>query len=129
LEYRTHSKEIFKKSSEKGDACNKICFDFDGVVLKIWRFRNKLENAVAAVQLRRSLIQLAKAMLKIHGSKKSVKVEVETAEGVQCWQEKKTYSKVVYIGGTAPLFSTVLMLAVPATIAGCKENCIVFSSE
>jgi histidinol dehydrogenase len=54
--------------------------------------------------------------------KKTSRVEVETIEGVNCWQEK-TDSKVgLYIpGGTAPLFSTVLMLAVPANIAGCSE--------
>jgi histidinol dehydrogenase len=42
---------------------------------------------------------------------------------VQCWQEKRPIqkSRFIYSGGTAPLFSTVLMLAVPATIAGCKE--------
>jgi histidinol dehydrogenase len=48
-------------------------------------------------------------------------VEVETAEGVQCWQKNLFKSRFIYPGGTAPLFSTVLMLAVPATIAGCKE--------
>jgi len=51
------------------------------------------------------------------------RVEVETKPGVQCWQEKRPMQKVgLYIpGGTAPLFSTILMLAVPANIAGCKE--------
>ncbi len=55
--------------------------------------------------------------------KKQARIEVETAKGVQCWQEKRPIEKVgLYIpGGTAPLFSTVLMLAVPAQIAGCKE--------
>ena len=54
---------------------------------------------------------------------KTTKIEVETTEGVSCWQEKRPIQKVgLYIpGGTAPLFSTVLMLAVPAQIAGCKE--------
>ena len=46
-----------------------------------------------------------------------------TAPGVRCWQEKRPIQKVgLYIpGGTAPLFSTILMLAIPAKIAGCKE--------
>src|SRR5690606_23355930 len=50
-------------------------------------------------------------------------ISLETTEGVTCWQEKRPIEKVgLYIpGGTAPLFSTVLMLAVPAQIAGCKE--------
>jgi histidinol dehydrogenase len=48
---------------------------------------------------------------------------VETVEGVRCWQEKRPIQKIgLYIpGGTAPLFSTILMLAVPAAIAGCPE--------
>jgi histidinol dehydrogenase len=51
------------------------------------------------------------------------KVGVETEEGVHCWQESRPIQKVgLYIpGGTAPLFSTVLMLAVPAKLAGCEE--------
>ena len=48
---------------------------------------------------------------------------VETSKGVVCWQQAKAIDKVgIYIpGGTAPLFSTVLMLGIPAKIAGCKE--------
>ena len=60
---------------------------------------------------------------KFHEAQRTNKVSVETADGVQCWQEKRPIQKVgLYIpGGTAPLFSTILMLAVPANIAGCKE--------
>lgn len=49
--------------------------------------------------------------------------KIETTQGVVCWQESRAISKVgLYIpGGSAPLFSTVLMLGIPATIAGCKE--------
>ncbi len=48
---------------------------------------------------------------------------VETSKGVKCWRKSVAIEKVgLYIpGGTAPLFSTVLMLAIPARIAGCKE--------
>jgi histidinol dehydrogenase len=69
-------------------------------------------------------IQLAKSNIeKFHSAQKTSRVSVETAPGVQCWQEKRPIQKIgLYIpGGTAPLFSTVLMLAVPAKIAGCKE--------
>ena len=72
----------------------------------------------------RAAILLAKAnIFKFHEAQKTTKVVVETAEGVTCWQEKRPIQKVgLYIpGGTAPLFSTVLMLAIPAKIAGCKE--------
>ena len=58
-----------------------------------------------------------------HKAQITGKIEVETVKGVLCWQEKRPIQKVgLYIpGGTAPLFSTILMLGVPAAIAGCKE--------
>jgi histidinol dehydrogenase len=69
-------------------------------------------------------IALAKSNIeKFHAAQKTTKIEMETTEGVLCWQEKRAIQKVgLYIpGGSAPLFSTVLMLAVPAKLAGCKE--------
>lgn len=72
----------------------------------------------------KSAIQLAKSNIeKFHAAQKTAKVEVETMPGVVCWQEKRPIQKVgLYIpGGTAPLFSTILMLAVPAKLAGCEE--------
>jgi histidinol dehydrogenase len=58
-----------------------------------------------------------------HASQKISVHKVRTAEGVECWQKSVPVEKVgLYVpGGTAPLFSTVIMLAVPANIAGCKE--------
>ena len=58
-----------------------------------------------------------------HEAQRYEGIEVETAPGVRCWQKSIAIEKVgLYIpGGTAPLFSTVLMLATPAKIAGCKE--------
>lgn len=60
---------------------------------------------------------------KFHASQKFNSAKVEVAPGVVCWQKSVPIEKVgLYIpGGTAPLFSTVLMLATPAKIAGCKE--------
>lgn len=60
---------------------------------------------------------------KFHESQRFESVKVETADGVTCWQKAVAIEKVgLYVpGGTAPLFSTVLMLATPAKIAGCKE--------
>ena len=60
---------------------------------------------------------------KFHASQQFEGKKVETAKGVTCWQKSVAIEKVgLYIpGGTAPLFSTVLMLATPAKIAGCKE--------
>lgn len=60
---------------------------------------------------------------KFHESQKFEGIKVETCKGVSCWQKSVPIEKVgLYIpGGTAPLFSTVLMLATPAKIAGCRE--------
>ena len=69
-------------------------------------------------------IQLAHANIKVfHESQRFRSKKVETMPGVTCWQKSVPIEKVgLYIpGGTAPLFSTVLMLATPAKIAGCKE--------
>lgn len=58
-----------------------------------------------------------------HAAQREEIRKVETAPGVVCWRESRPIERVgIYVpGGTAPLFSTVLMLAVPAKIAGCKE--------
>ena len=69
-------------------------------------------------------INLAKRNIaSFHRAQQTTSVQVETMDGVHCWQEKRPIQKVgLYIpGGTAPLFSTILMLAIPANIAGCKE--------
>jgi histidinol dehydrogenase len=60
---------------------------------------------------------------RFHKAQKTAPVRLDTQEGVSCWQEKKPIEKVgIYIpGGTAPLFSTVLMLAIPAQLAGCSQ--------
>ncbi len=85
----------------------------------------ELEEGVALVsEGLKAAISLAKKNIEtFHASQRFVGRKVETMEGVTCWQKAVGIEKVgLYIpGGTAPLFSTVLMLAVPARIAGCKE--------
>ncbi|MEA1785301.1 histidinol dehydrogenase [Arenibacter sp. GZD96] len=118
---------IFKQVEKEGDRVIKEFTEkFDGV---------KLESiSVSDVEINEALslisdeliaaIQLAKQNIeKFHNAQVTERVEVETAKGVLCWQEKRAIQKVgLYIpGGTAPLFSTILMLAIPAKIAGCKE--------
>ncbi|MCD8439409.1 histidinol dehydrogenase [Tenacibaculum finnmarkense] len=69
-------------------------------------------------------IQLAKSNIEIfHNSQKETAKKVVTTAGVTCWRKSVAIEKVgLYIpGGSAPLFSTILMLATPAKIAGCKE--------
>jgi histidinol dehydrogenase len=72
-------------------------------------------------KLRRVLSQYQ--IEKFHTSQKEQKNIVETTIGVECWRESRPIEKIgIYIpGGSAPLFSTVLMLGIPAQIVGCKE--------
>lgn len=120
-------KQIFKEVQNKGDeAIAKYSSFFDGVNLDAIQVTTE-EIEVAKRQVTTELkeaIQLAKSNIeKFHTAQKTDKIVVETTVGVTCWQEKRAIQKVgLYIpGGTAPLFSTVLMLAVPAKLAGCKE--------
>ena len=86
---------------------------------------NEIEEAWNSVPAElRQAIELAHANISsFHEAQHFNGVKVETAPGVTCWQKSVPIEKVgLYIpGGTAPLFSTVLMLATPARIAGCRE--------
>jgi histidinol dehydrogenase len=120
-------KQIFKEVQNKGDqAIAKYSSFFDGVTLdNIQVTSEEIETAKKEVadELKEA-IQLAKSNIEqFHTAQKTDKIVIETTIGVTCWQEKRPIQKVgLYIpGGTAPLFSTVLMLAVPAKIAGCEE--------
>ncbi|WP_278035639.1 histidinol dehydrogenase [Flavobacterium nitratireducens] len=120
-------KEIFAAVQKEGDvAVSNYTKQFDGVSFENIEVSSaEIETAVASLASDlKEAIALAKVNIeKFHLAQKTTRVTVETTEGVQCWQEKRPIQKVgLYIpGGTAPLFSTVLMLAVPAKIAGCKE--------
>ena len=118
---------IFKEVQSKGDsAVAKYTSLFDGIALENIEVSNQeIEEAIGLVsQELKEAIQLAKSNIeKFHKAQITSKIEIETTEGVLCWQEKRPIQKVgLYIpGGTAPLFSTVLMLAIPAKISNCKE--------
>jgi len=119
--------EIFKEVKTKGDnAIQKYTDLFDNVKLD--------EIEVSDVEIKESkmlvskeliiAIKLAKSNIeKFHKAQKTANIKIETTKGVICWQEKRPIQKVgLYIpGGTAPLFSTILMLAIPAVLAGCSE--------
>ena len=120
-------KEIFAAVQSKGDeAVNKYTAQFDGIALEnnlVSDTEIQQANEVVSAELK-AAIQLAKSNIeKFHAAQRTNRVSIETVPGVQCWQEKRPIQKIgLYIpGGTAPLFSTVLMLAVPAALAGCKE--------
>lgn len=74
-------------------------------------------------ELKNALVLAHENIAKFHAAQQFTGQKVETQPGVTCWQKAMPIEKVgLYIpGGTAPLFSTVLMLATPAKIAGCKE--------
>ncbi|NND62415.1 MAG: histidinol dehydrogenase [Flavobacteriaceae bacterium] len=119
--------EIFQEVKHKGDeAILRYTSLFDGQQLEqIEVSKEQIERAVDNISEElKTAINLAKSNIEwFHKAQITAPVEVETMEGVNCWTQKKAIQKVgLYIpGGSAPLFSTVLMLAVPAQLAGCEE--------
>ncbi len=120
-------RSVIDRVKEEGD-CAVLDYEekFDKVVLASLAVseeeQQEAENLVsedlkAAIRLAKQNIETFHAAQRFEGKK------VQTQPGVTCWQKAVAIEKVgLYIpGGTAPLFSTVLMLAVPARIAGCKE--------
>jgi histidinol dehydrogenase len=83
----------------------------------------KEAEALVPIELKVAILLAQRNIYTFHKKQKFEGKKVETMEGVTCWQKAVGIEKVgLYVpGGTAPLFSTVLMLAVPAKIAGCKE--------
>ena len=119
--------QVFNEVQSKGDwAIAKYTELFDGTSLEQTEVSSEeIKDAEVAVSSElKDAIKLAKSNIeKFHAAQKTGKVSVETSSGVQCWQEKRAIQKIgLYIpGGTAPLFSTILMLAVPASLAGCRD--------
>ena len=121
-------KEVFDEVATKGDkAVKHYTEQFDGVLLENLQVPQKaLEAAAEALsdELKKAMTQAKQNIEKFHRAQKTSKVELTTQAGVHCWQEKRPVEKVgLYIpGGSAPLFSTIMMLAIPAQIAGCQER-------
>lgn len=118
---------VMETVKEKGDeALNIYTEKFDGVRLKSFSVSEKeLEQArdFVSEELQLAIEQAASNIEKFHLAQRKEPIEVETMTGVKCYRKAVAIEKVgLYIpGGTAPLFSTVLMLSIPAKIAGCKE--------
>mgnify|MGYP000889790399 FL=1 len=119
--------KVFYDISKKGDkAVLKYASKFDGFSAESFIVSNEAIEAASqqvSEQLKQA-IEIAKNNIeKFHLSQKEEPVRVKTLPGVVCWRESRPIENVgIYVpGGTAPLFSTVLMLAIPAKIAGCKE--------
>lgn len=99
---------------------------FDGVELdELEVSKSEIDDACMQVSCElKDAILLAKSNIEtFHNAQKTNKQIIETMPGVQCWQKSMPIERVgLYVpGGTAPLFSTVLMLGIPAKIAGCSE--------
>ena len=126
-EIETTVNQVFEDVQKNGDtAIKKYTKKFDKVAVPTLQVTEEEINiAVEAVsfELKEAIQQAAANIDKFHWAQKIKKVYQETTPGVVCWQEKRPIEKVgLYIpGGTAPLLSTVLMLAIPAKIAGCQE--------
>jgi histidinol dehydrogenase len=119
--------QIFIEIKRNGDtAIKKYTNLFDGTTLnKIKVSEQEINDGAALVpnELKQAIL-LAKANIeKFHSLQTESKKTVETTPGVNCWRENRPIEKIgVYVpGGSAPLFSTVLMLGIPAQIAGCQE--------
>ena len=118
---------ILSDVKENGDeALIRLTAKFDGSELdslKVSEQEISKAEAVLSEDLKEA-IKLAKQNIeKFHSSQKETVERVETVPGVVCWRKNIGIEKVgLYIpGGSAPLFSTILMLGVPANLAGCKE--------
>lgn len=120
-------REVFSQVKAKGDEAVKYYTErFDRVRPEQIRVASStLEEAADHVpKALKNAIEIAyENIYSFHEAQKTSRVEVSTRPGVRCWQEKHPIQRVgLYIpGGTAPLFSTVLMLAIPAKIAGCTR--------
>ena len=120
-------KAVFNDIQKNGSkAVKKYTSYFDGVSIDNCAVKSsEIENAVAQIpsDLKNAIQVAADNISKFHSSQKEIPTKIETTSGVFCWRESRAIDTIgIYIpGGTAPLFSTVLMLAIPAKLAGCKN--------
>lgn len=120
-------KNLLNRVKKSGDsALRELTLQFDKVSVE--NFLVSPEEVQAAVNsipvdLQKSIQTAASNIEKFHGAQKREPMQVETMPGVSCWRRSVPIDKVgIYIpGGSAPLFSTVLMLGIPAKLAGCRE--------
>jgi histidinol dehydrogenase len=120
-------KPILKNVKTKGDrALKKYNLDYDHVHIEqliVEKEEFEAAEATLSEELKKAIIIAKDNIEKFHKAQINAPLELETMPGVLCKRKSVAIEKVgLYIpGGTAPLFSTVLMLAVPAKIAGCRE--------
>jgi len=120
-------KNILEEVKTRGDeAVRKFTLQFDkAAITELQVSANEIgqaQNNIGA-DLKQAIAAAKKNIEKFHASQLNAEKKVETVSGIECWRKSVPIEKVgLYIpGGTAPLFSTVLMLGIPAKIAGCSE--------
>ena len=123
---RTVEKIIEKVRADGDKALRKFSEKFDGVKQKKFLVSaDEINEAHSRIDpsLKRSIDVARRNIEAFHSSQVETVSVIETMPGIRCWRESVAIEKIgIYIpGGTAPLFSTILMLVVPARIAGCKE--------
>jgi len=120
-------RKILDKVKKNGDkAARRFTKQFDDVNIKKLQVSDKeIQKAIGRVSagLKTAILTAKQNIEKFHASQIEETKIIETMTGIKCWRRSVAIEKVgLYIpGGTAPLFSTVLMLAIPAKLAGCKE--------
>ena len=118
---------VLQKVKKEGDkALFEFTKTFDGVELTdllVSKAEFEEANGLVSDELKAAINEAKKNIEVFHEAQQTDVVKIETTPGVVCWRESRAIDKVgLYIpGGTAPLFSTILMLVIPAKIAGCKE--------
>lgn len=113
-----------KKNGDK--AVKEYSFLFDNIKAEDFLVREEefdLAESVLDEELKTAIRQAEKNISTFHRSQQTRESKIEIQPGIQCWRKSVGIEKVgLYIpGGTAPLFSTLLMLGVPAKLAGCRE--------
>lgn len=117
---------LYKVKTEKDKALQFYCEKFDGMSPGILKVSGSeiLESGKMVSEELKTAIKRAKANIeKFHSYQVMPELPVVTSEGIRCWRKTTAIEKVgLYIpGGSAPLFSTLLMLGIPAKLAGCKN--------
>jgi len=120
-------KNIINRVRKSGDeALRELTLQFDKVQIDVIQVSDQeVSEALTSIPsaLKTSILAAAKNIEVFHAAQRRASEKIETMPGVTCWRKATAIQKVgIYIpGGSAPLFSTVLMLGVPARLAGCEE--------
>src|SRR5688572_22531365 len=120
-------RNIFNRVKKSGDnALRELTLQFDKVDIgNLEVSKKEVQNAENALSqsLKEAIKTAAANIEKFHDAQKKDPIKIETTPGVTCWRRAVPIEKIgIYIpGGSAPLFSTVLMLGVPARLAKCSK--------